>query len=214
MSIQDRKQKHKESLKREILEAAKSLFLKDGFDATSIRKIAQKIDISPTTIYLYYKDKAEIAFSLHVEGFKKLSEFFIAINNIENPMERLKAMGKTYIQFALENQDYYELMFINKEPLCFVKENMQDGEWKEGENAFHALVSNIKACQLVGFFPKQDPYAMALMVWSTMHGMCSLQLHGHISFIAEDKEAFADFTLKDVINDIFKTFIQILESFK
>ena len=214
MSLQDRKQRHKESLKKEILESAKSLFLKDGFEATSIRKIAQNIDISPTTIYLYYKDKAEIAFSLHTEGFKKMNDFFIAINNIENPMERLKAMGKTYIQFALENQDYYELMFINKEPLCFVKENVEDGKWREGANAFKALVDNIQSCQAVGYFPKQDPYAMALMVWSTMHGMCSLQLHGHMSFVDGDKEAFADFTLKDVLNDIFKTFIQILENFK
>ena len=59
MGIKERKLKHKEDLKQSILDAAKKLFLTDGYGATSIRKIAAEIEFSPTTIYLYYKDKAE-----------------------------------------------------------------------------------------------------------------------------------------------------------
>jgi AcrR family transcriptional regulator len=214
MSIKDRKLRHKESLKKEILDAAKELFIKDGFSATSIRKIAQKIEISPTTIYLYYKDKAEIAFELHLEGFRKLGEMFKVINNIDHPMERLKAMGRTYIQFALENKDFYELMFIDKEPLCFVRDHTNDGEWKEGQNAFQFLIQNIQDCQKIGYFPSQNAYSMAFLVWSSMHGMCTLQLHGHLAYIERDQTLFADYNLKDVINETFDTFIRILEKYK
>jgi len=70
VGIQERKRKHKEDLKQLILDAAKKLFMKDGYEATSIRKIAAEIEFSPTTIYLYYKDKAEISHALHQEGLK------------------------------------------------------------------------------------------------------------------------------------------------
>ncbi|MEJ0102030.1 MAG: helix-turn-helix domain-containing protein [Bacteroidota bacterium] len=118
MGIKERKIKHKVDLKQSILAAAKKLFLEDGYEATSIRKIAAEIEFSPTTIYLYYKDKNEIAHALHEEGFKILSERFTVLAQVEHPFERLKAMGRIYMQFALENIDFYEIMFIMKEPLA------------------------------------------------------------------------------------------------
>ena len=52
MGIAERKSKQKEELRQNILDAAKRLFLKEGYHATSIRKIAKEIEFSPTTIYL------------------------------------------------------------------------------------------------------------------------------------------------------------------
>src|SRR5690606_20281741 len=112
MRIKERKERHKENLKAQILEAAKKLFVKDGYEATSIRRIAAEIEFSPTTIYLYYKDKSDIAYALHQEGFLLLRERFGALEFVENPFERLKAMGRAYIQFAVDHPDFYELMFV------------------------------------------------------------------------------------------------------
>src|SRR5699024_8917870 len=112
MGIQERKEKYKEDLKRKILDAAIRLFTKQGYEATSIRKIAAEIEFSPTTIYLYYKDKLDIVYALHQEGFRRLGEQFKALQTVDHPFERLKAMGRTYIQFALENKAFYELMFV------------------------------------------------------------------------------------------------------
>ena len=117
MGIKERKEKHKEELKLKILDSAKSLFLKQGYEATSLRKIAEQVEISPTTIYLYYKDKSDIIYALHQEGFKLLGAQFLVLQQVEDPFERLKAMGRIYMSFALENPDFYELMFIMKEPL-------------------------------------------------------------------------------------------------
>ena len=88
MGIKERKEKHREDLRMKILDAAKVLFLRDGYDATSIRKIAEKIEFSPTTIYLYYKDKADIMFALHQEGFKLLGEIHINSPHCFKPFER------------------------------------------------------------------------------------------------------------------------------
>ena len=83
MGIAERKSKQKEELRQNILDAAKRLFLKEGYHATSIRKIAKEIEFSPTTIYLYYKDKAEIAHALHIEGFKLLGRQFGLLMHID-----------------------------------------------------------------------------------------------------------------------------------
>ena len=72
MGITARKAKEKEDLKRAILDAARELFLEQGYDRTSMRMIAQRIAYSPTTIYIYFKDKDAIFHALHTEAFQLL----------------------------------------------------------------------------------------------------------------------------------------------
>lgn len=211
MGIQERKLKHKESLKRTILDAAKKLFLKDGYQATSIRKIASEIEFSPTTIYLYFKDKAEIAYALHQEGFRILSAQFRVLDNIENPFERMKAMGRAYIRFSLEYGDCYELMFVEREPMQYI-EDCADKDWDEGKESFETLVDNIKACQEIGYFNDMDAVSVAMLAWSTLHGLCMLKIHGHLDFIKEHKDQLHH--IDNILEDTFSTFIKMLEQMK
>ncbi|HEY0297864.1 MAG TPA: TetR/AcrR family transcriptional regulator [Arachidicoccus sp.] len=212
MGIQERKLKHKESLKQTILDAAKKLFLKNGYQATSIRKIASEIEFSPTTIYLYFKDKAEIAYALHQEGFQILSSQFEVLRNIENPFERVKAMGRAYMRFSLEYGDCYELMFVRKEPMEYL-EDCADKDWDEGKRSFEALINNIIACKEAGYFKGLDPSSVAMMTWSTLHGLCMLKIHGHLDFIKVHKEKQLGH-IDNILEDTFSTFIKMLEAMK
>jgi AcrR family transcriptional regulator len=210
MGIKERKIKHKEDLKQSILDAAKKLFQEDGYQATSIRKIAAEIEFSPTTIYLYYKDKQEIAHALHEEGFKILSDRFRLLANIDTPFERLKAMGRIYIQFALENRDYYDIMFVMKDPIRHICEGPHEEEWTEGANAFFALVDTIRACQQDGYFKNYETEALALLVWSTMHGLCTLKNDGRMDMVVTHKQLLTD--VPDVLQHTFSIYIKMLES--
>ena len=212
MGIKERKSRHKVDLKQSILDAAKKLFLEDGYAATSIRKIAAEIEFSPTTIYLYYKDKNEISRALHQEGFKILSERFSVLSHVEHPFERLKAMGKIYMQFALENKDYYEIMFIMKEPIATFDENCDDEEWEEGKRAFHTLLNTIEDCQKAGYFKTFEPGALSLIVWSTMHGLCTMKIHGHLDLVVKTKGILTE--VDDVFTHTYECFIQLLEKLK
>ena len=212
MGIKERKTKHKEDLKQSILDAAKKVFLEEGYDATSIRKIAAEIEFSPTTIYLYYKDKNEIAHALHEEGFKILSERFAVLAHVEHPFERLKAMGRIYMQFALENNDYYEIMFIMREPIAAFENGCVEEEWDEGKRAFSTLVGTIQQCQEAGYFKGFETNAFALVVWSTMHGLCTMKTHGHLELIVKKKEILTD--VEDVFTHTFECFVQLLEKLK
>lgn len=81
-------------MRRIILDAAKSIFLEKGFGSTSIRNIAEKIEYSPGTIYLYFSDKDEIFHELHEDGFRKMLDMMQPLKHVADPMQRLIAMGK------------------------------------------------------------------------------------------------------------------------
>ncbi len=212
MGIKERKERHKEELKARILEAAKRLFIKEGYEATSIRKIAAAIEISPTTIYLYYKDKTDIAYALHQEGFNLLHERFIALAYVDNPFERLKAMGWSYLQFAVEYPDFYEIMFIMKEPMEYLRAHHPEEEWPEGERVFDGLVATVTACQEGGYFTGVDIHEMAMLAWSTVHGLCSLHITGHFKHVAEKCiSETEDSQTRAFMDRVFKIFIQLLE---
>jgi len=211
MGIKERKEKYKEDVRQKILDVAKDLFLKHGYESTSIRKIAQQMEFSPTTIYLYYKDKGDIMYALHQEGFKMLSSQFLVIQSVEDPFERLKAMGRIYLKFALENPDFYELMFIMKEPIEFVNKYCAS-EWEEGEFAFNALLNTVMHCKEVGYFKQMDNNSMALNVWATMHGLCTLKLQGHLDHIASVHLTVPE--TSTVLDESFDCFVLILKSLK
>ncbi len=87
-----------------ISRAAMKLFLTEGFERTSIRRIAQEIEYTPGAIYSYFKDKDEILYALHNEGFDRLAVAFSTIPPSDDPFEDLRHCGEAYLRFALENR--------------------------------------------------------------------------------------------------------------
>lgn len=85
MGIVQRKEREKEEMRRLILDAALRLFREHGYDGVSIRNIAEAIEYSPGTIYLYYKDKSEIFFALQFEAAALKRDHLLPVANIENP---------------------------------------------------------------------------------------------------------------------------------
>ena len=175
MAIADRKAKEKEDLKALILKGAKKLFVEKGVEQTTIRSIAESIDYSVGTVYLYFKDKNAILHALHTQGFTQLSGDFKVLYNVHDPMERLKAMGKVYIQFAIDNPDMYDLMFSLKAPMEFLNA-IHEEEWNEGKGTFDVLRTTVKQCMDTGHFTGHKVEPLAFMVWGLVHGMCALEI--------------------------------------
>jgi AcrR family transcriptional regulator len=171
MAIEDRKQREKEQMRRLILDTAREIFLEKGYYQTSIRNIADKIEYSPGTIYLYFKEKDEIFFDLHTEAFAKLFSLFEPLFHVEDPFERLKAMGRMYMDFAFNNKDLYNLMFIMSAPMNMLHDAC---EWKMGHQVFDTLVHTVKQCQDAGRFKGMELQTLSFMIWSGLHGMCAL----------------------------------------
>ncbi len=175
MVIAAHKDREKEDLKRRILDAAHTLFLEHGFERTSMRMIAERIGYSATTIYLHYKDKATIFLALHSEAFQQLGVRMNALADVSDPMERLKAMGRVYIRFAVENPGLYDLMFIMDAPMDALQE-CASPDWQEGQGVFDGLKATVAQCMAMGRLPKGDPEVMSFTIWSTVHGMAALHV--------------------------------------
>ncbi len=171
MTIAARKQREKEEMRRLILDAAKSIFLEKGFHSTSLRNIAEKIQYSPGTIYLYFKDKDEIFHALHEEGFAKMLQMMAPLQHVQDPMQRLIAMGRVYMSFAWENKDLYDLMFIMEAPINSEKDR---DKWVMGNQTLEQLKQILTQCKQVGYFKDMDPEYLSFLIWSSLHGMCAL----------------------------------------
>ena len=153
-----------------ILDAARKIFLEKGYYQASIRNIAEQIEYSPGTIYLYFKEKDEIFHALHAEGFRRLLTQMAPLQHVADPFERLKAMGKVYMEFAATNKDYYDLMFIMQAPM----NHEQEEHWEVGHDALNHLKNVLRDCQAAGRFKGLDIEYISFTIWSAMHGMCAL----------------------------------------
>jgi AcrR family transcriptional regulator len=187
MGIKERKEKKKLELKQEILEASVKLFSEHGYEGVSIRKIAEVIEYSPTTVYLYFKDKNEILFELHEMGFRKFDELNQNLQNISNPLLRLHKLNENYVKFGLENPEYYDLMFLIPAPIEFL-DNMQNGKWCGGDKAIGILTSALQECMDRKLIKKSELNVMAMTIWSIVHGLVSLTIRKRLGKIVPEKE--------------------------
>ena len=175
MGISERKEKQKTEIRKMILDASMKLFVDQGFENVSIRKIADLIEYSPTTVYLYFKDKDDILFNLHELGFQKMAEYNEGLWDIKNPLLRLHKMGENYIKFGMSHPEFYDLLFILRAPMQSI-EKMVACEWKSGDVVLGRLKDTIREGMDKGLLVKGDVDAVSMTIWSTVHGLVSLAI--------------------------------------
>lgn len=203
MSSADRKAREKEELKALILKESMKLFVEKGIDQTTIRNIANAIDYSIGTVYIYFKDKNAILHALHSQCFNELGGQMRVLYNVIDPMERLKAMGKVYIQYAMDNPDKYDLMFNLKAPMEFLND-IQAKEWDEGAAAFDVLLTTVKEGIKAGHFKGHNPEPLSYLIWGCMHGMCSLKIRARIKGVHLQNP-------ETIVLDAYGEFLKIIE---
>ncbi len=171
MGIQERKSRERESMRAAILDAAMELYLAEGLDSLSIRKIADKIEFSPATIYLYYRDKDEIFYDLYNLAFEQFLAEQYKLSSIPNPYDRLYKGCQQYIQWGLANPKLYDLMFILEVPMTVIaEENCKD----TGLQSFDVLRQTVRECIEGGKLRVKDVELASLMIWNMLHGIVSL----------------------------------------
>ena len=200
MGIIERKQEEKQEMHKRILNGARKVFLEKGYEQTSMRNIANEINYSPGSLYFYFKDKSEIFHELHREGFHLLLSQLKVLNKVADPFERLKAMGRVFIQFAQDNKDYYNLMFIVEEP----SRMSEAGGFKIAQEAIEQLSSVVKECQKKGKFKDIDTTYFTFMVLSALHGICAL-------FCKDRTASFVNKTNEELMQHGYECFVALLE---
>ncbi|WP_346320993.1 TetR/AcrR family transcriptional regulator [Chitinophaga sp. YIM B06452] len=204
MGISDRKEREKQEMKKLIIDAAMRMFVEDGYEKTSIRNIADKIEYSPGTIYLYYKDKDELLYAVQKEAFSKMLGAFQQHANSRSPWKRLEQIAYTYVNFGIKHPDLYDLMFIIRAPMNTAEKK---GDWENGDACFNYLADTIRECMEKGLLRYTDPRVAALSIWSMGHGLVSLQVRCRFKVmeLSEDQES-------QMINISIKEFLRTIKA--
>lgn len=172
MGLAERKEREKNELRELILLKAKEIIQRDGQDKLSIRKIATEIEYSPATIYLYFQDKDEILYQMMDKGFELMAEQMQQVYHEPSAIKRLFLIGRSYLNFGTENQDWYDLMFNSISPMNHIERCK--AEWGHGIAIFEFLVSTCREALAESGKKEVDERIMALQLWSTVHGLISL----------------------------------------
>jgi AcrR family transcriptional regulator len=173
MGVQERRAREKKELRQEILDAARDLFVREGFENVSMRKIAEKIEYSPTTIYLYFQDKSELLDCICEETFARLVKKQTVLDQtVEQPLERLSRSLKSYIEFGLKHPNSYKVAFMMPEPFEDLEHCPRSHAM--GQKAFDHLRRTLKQCVEQELIEVADVEATAQALWATIHGLTSL----------------------------------------
>ncbi len=189
MGLKERKARQKKFLRQEILDAASELFVKDGYENVSMRRIADKIEYSPTTIYLYFKDKAELLEQVCHETFSRLSQVLETLQEQStDPVERLKSGLLAYVHFGLENPHHYRATFMMSIPAEFNPEKYKQPD-SPGMQAFDFLRRCVYDCISARKFRMGvDPELVSQTFWAGIHGITSLLITFENGFPWVDKD--------------------------
>lgn len=173
-------------MRRLILDAAHRLFREKGYDGVSMRSIAEAIEYSPATLYLYYKDKNELFFALQSEAATVKRDHLLPSMGIEDPWERLIDFGRRYIDFGLKHPDLYDLLFITRAPM----EHLENQEcWILGLSMHAFFVDTVQACVDKRYFKSTDAETIAYTLWCHAHGLVSLFIRERMRMYPEEKRA-------------------------
>ena len=181
MGITERRERDAALMKRRILDAAMHLFTEGGLEAVSMRRVAERIEYSPATIYLYFRNKVAIARELRRRGF----EILIARQQqlaAEQPERRLRKLCRDYLRFAATHPRHYEIMFLSAEARPEQPDPQEAGarSWGMFRDAVAEWLAKAPAGrQATGI----DPEAAALSVWGTIHGLAVQLVTGGLDFL-------------------------------
>lgn len=202
MGISDRKEREKQEMRKLIISAAMEMFIKDGYEKTSIRNIAEKIEYSPATIYLYYKDKDELFYEIQAEAFDQMHAYFEAKVTSNDPVERLRELLSAYIEYGITNPDLYDLMFILRSPMKAVQEA---ATWENCHVAFQFLLDTVYAAKDRIRF--SDPMQAGMVLWGLGHGIIALTIRDRMKVVRmseEEQSVLVQSALQEFMHVILK----------
>src|SRR5919198_258034 len=111
-----RREQARSETRRQILEAARQMFVEQGFEATTMRSIASKVGYTATAVYHHFRDKAALVAELCAVDFRALTDALRKAGALVDPLERLARMGEAYVEFGLTHPMQYQFMFMMPRP--------------------------------------------------------------------------------------------------
>jgi AcrR family transcriptional regulator len=166
--------------------AAQELYLRDGIEGFSMRKVADLVGVSAPAIYRHFKNKDELLNEIVIEGLKILEGYLRTALEAEDAYERLIQMTDNYLRFALEQPKYFDFAFLVPSPtLTTMADEIARPDW----GTFRLAIEQVAECAEAGIFPADDPLETAVTIWAEVHGLVTLFRTGRFG---QDAELFRE----------------------
>lgn len=141
-------------------------------DAVSIRAVADAVGVTPPSIYLHFADKDELFFEVCRRRFVDFGAALAAsLEGVDDPLDQLRALGRAYIRYGLDNPEHYRILFGQK---VAIPDSVDGPEDLPGLQAFQLLVDTVARGVEAGVLVDRDPLEMAIGLWATTHGFVTL----------------------------------------
>jgi len=166
------------AFRRRAAEAATKLFAAHGYDAVTMRALADSLGVSAMTPYRYLAGKDELIAMVRIEAFRRFADALEAATaRVPDPEARLRKLKKAYLEFAADHGDEYRIMFE-------LRGGGAEAEWpelaREAARGFGVLLDAVRAAVEAGVL-EGDALTIAHILWAGAHGLASLHLAGRLS---------------------------------
>ncbi|MDR1988948.1 MAG: TetR/AcrR family transcriptional regulator [Acidobacteriaceae bacterium] len=181
MGIKERHERDRESVRRAILDAACELFVADGYQNVSIRKIAERVEYSPAAIYSYFPSKDDIFFALAEEGFRLLHTTHNRYLDLDTlpPEARIRTLFLSLYEFSVEHPEYFALMFIDRHVPRISREYERFAFAREMKTQL--IVEVQRAIDAGVFSPGVHPYIAFRILSAAVIGVSLTRLSGRLA---------------------------------
>lgn len=168
-------------VKEKILDAALDILFEEGFHFLSMRKIAVKMKMTAANLYNYFSNKDEIYLAIQTRGFALLHKQFEEINqSTKAPLDKIRQMVLTYVDFGIHHPDQYEIMFTRNTPKYsdYIGTSLEPAATIEKQTALKVAEVATKAflelAEKKPFINLQDAGYRTIQIWTALHGIVSL----------------------------------------
>lgn len=168
------KSEDKKDLKQQIVDAARQVLLTDGYRNFSLRKIARKINVSATSIYLHFDNKDHLIHVLMEEAIERLNnQLEEKVKEQKDPISKLEDLAHEYVNFALENPREYQIIYLisSDEMTRYPKE-----KFRKARRGYELVTSVLQEGVEAGLITEEKPRMAAYTFWAQLHGVMSVVL--------------------------------------
>jgi AcrR family transcriptional regulator len=177
MGVKERRARQKGLLRQEILDAARDILVREGYEGLSMRKVAEKIDYSPTAIYLHFKDRDDLVFCVCEQLLAGLvRELHEVTERHSDPLVALKKSLRRYVDFGLKHPEHYQATFMMPHSRDPETDKRHLAPNTQGMQAFGFLPRLVGDCVKQKKLAKVDAHAASCALWAGIHGITSLQI--------------------------------------
>jgi AcrR family transcriptional regulator len=174
-------------MREKILACACDLYLTDGLDGFSMRKLARSLGVTAPALYRHYESRERVLFDVVGEGYRQLTQYLHRALEGRTAEERFRMAGDGFLEFALRHPRYYEVLFMGVELLRV--DDVPEEITAQGCAVGQFWNDRVRECIDAGLLRAGDTEAIGMALWAHAHGLVSLYLKGMLAISEEELRA-------------------------